>query len=303
MYGLRIDVDTHEGMRDGVPAIRATLDKYGFKGSFFFSYGPDNSGRAVLRAFRKRGFLKKMLRTNAASMYGVRTMLSGTLLPSRPIANAFPQIALDCVKSGHEVGLHAWDHVAWQDHLGEWSDDRIRGELQKGVDAHAKLFGEKPKCSAAPAWFATERSLAIQDEFGFDYSSDCRTSDWDCEGPFLPKWGERVFKTPQIAASLQTLDELLGRQGYDLPLITTLWMGAGRRDSSVLTIHAEAEGRAYLTWFDGFCKAVQQGGNKLVPVREIVARGVAKEKHGLKTRRVCLQEIPGRAGEVLYVKK
>lgn len=303
MLGLRIDVDTHEGMREGVPALRDTLDKYGFKGTFFFSFGPDNSGRAVLRAFTKKGFVSKMFRTRATSMYGVRTMLSGTLLPARPVANAYADVARSCVKSGHEAGLHAWDHVAWQDGLQDWSEDRIRAEMRKGVDAFATIFGDAPRCAAAPAWYATERSLAIQDEFGFDYASDCRTADWDCEGPFLAKWGDRVFKTPQIAASIQTLDELLGRQGYDLQLIQRLWLGAGRRDTSILTIHAEAEGRAYLPWFDGICRTLRDVGNRFVPVREVVARGIEKEKHGLKTRKVFLQEIPGRAGAVLCVKK
>ena len=229
MLGLRIDVDTHDGMRDGVPAIRRTLDKYGFRGTFYFSFGPDNSGKAVLRAFTKKGFVGKMFRTNAASMYGIRTALSGTLLPARPVALAFPELARDCKKSGHEVGVHAWDHVGWQDQLDRWDDAKIRSEFGSAVDAFTQVFGEKPKTSAAPAWYATDRSLAAQDDFALDYSTDCRTFDWDCEGPFLPKWGDRTFKTPQIAASLPTLDELLGRQGYDLDLISKTWLGAARR--------------------------------------------------------------------------
>lgn len=303
MLGLRIDVDTHDGMREGVPALRALLDRHGFRGTFFFSFGPDNSGKAVLRAFTKKGFVEKMLRTNAASMYGIRTALSGTLLPAREIARAFPEVARECKKSGHEVGVHAWDHVGWQDRLHEWSEAKIREQFGRACGAFEEVFGEKPRCAAAPAWYATPASLAVQDEFGLDYASDCRTADWDCEGPFLPRYEGREFKTPQVAASLATLDELLGRQGYDLDLISKLWLGAARRGSSVVTVHAEAEGRRFLPWFDALCKTLQERGVPFVPVREIFERGKAKERHGLKLRTVSLQEIPGRAGRVLYVKR
>src|SRR5258708_30708895 len=87
---LKIDVDTFRGTRDGVPALLADLAAAGVRASFFFTLGPDNSGRAVLRVFRKRGFLGKMLRTNAARMYGWRTALYGPLLPAPELRRRRP---------------------------------------------------------------------------------------------------------------------------------------------------------------------------------------------------------------------
>ncbi|HEX4495997.1 MAG TPA: 4-deoxy-4-formamido-L-arabinose-phosphoundecaprenol deformylase, partial [Thermoanaerobaculia bacterium] len=78
--GLRVDVDTHDGMRDGVPRLLEVMAAEGVKATFYFAMGPDRSGLAVLNALRP-GFLKKMTRTGAASVYGWRTVLSGTLLP------------------------------------------------------------------------------------------------------------------------------------------------------------------------------------------------------------------------------
>jgi len=295
--GLRVDVDTHEGMRDGVPAIRETLGRHGFVGSFFFSFGPDRSGLAVLRAFRKPGFVAKMLRTNAVSMYGVRTALSGTLLPSRPIALAFPELARACRASGHEVGLHAWDHVAWQDHLPEWSIERAREELVKGATAFGEVFGSVPRCAAAPAWMATASSLRAQDALELDYATDCRCESPEDEGPFLPIYGGDEFQTPQIAASLPTLDECLGREGFDLDRVAELWLAAADRGTAVATIHAEAEGRAYREWFDHLCARLRERGGSFVPLGTLVTEALLP----LPRRTLELREIPGRAGPVAAV--
>src|SRR5258708_5782055 len=111
---LKIDVDTFRGTRDGVPALLADLAAAGVRASFFFTLGPDNSGRAVLRVFRKRGFLGKMLRTNAARMYGWRTALYGTLLPAPEIGRRCRATLAALLAARPEGGLPAWDPVTWQ---------------------------------------------------------------------------------------------------------------------------------------------------------------------------------------------
>jgi hypothetical protein len=83
ILGLKIDVDTYIGMKRGVPCLLSILGQFGIKATFYLSMGPDASGRAVLQLVKNPRFLKKMLRTNAGHLYGIKTALYGTLIPSR----------------------------------------------------------------------------------------------------------------------------------------------------------------------------------------------------------------------------
>src|ERR1700683_1573535 len=117
----------------------------GVAASFYVAMGPDNSGRAIVRVLRNPGFLKKMRRTRAVSMYGWRTILSGTLLPARPIALAFPEVMRELTRSGFEVGVHGYDHVLWQDRLDRIGD-AICGEIEEAFEAFRAVMGERSLC-------------------------------------------------------------------------------------------------------------------------------------------------------------
>src|SRR5574337_1828294 len=104
------------------------FDRLGLRASFFIAGGPDHSGRAIRRVFR-RGFVGKMLRTNAVSTYGWRTLLYGTVLPGPQIARSFPDTVRGLLRDGHEVGMHGYDHAYWQDRLPELSVDAVAAEL------------------------------------------------------------------------------------------------------------------------------------------------------------------------------
>ena len=44
--GLKVDVDTLRGTREGVPRLAALFKKLGVDATFYFSVGPDHTGRA-----------------------------------------------------------------------------------------------------------------------------------------------------------------------------------------------------------------------------------------------------------------
>lgn len=291
---LKIDVDTFRGTKDGIPAMLADLAEFGVRASFYWSLGPDRSGRAIFRVFTKPGFLKKMVRTNAAKMYGWKTALYGTLLPSPRIGRRCAAEIRQAGEAGHEVGLHAWDHVTWQDRLHRMSPKRVAAALDRGMAAFAEIYGERPHGFAAPAWYMTDDAFFALEARGFDYLSVSR----GVADPFYPRIRGRVLKTLEIPTTLPTLDEELGSAGitpetYVARLVERYRPGA----TEVLTVHAETEGLAYRNLFRDLLARHRQMGIETIPAAQYAAEWKGKAV----SRDVYMAEIPGRAGAVVCV--
>ena len=271
ILGLRIDVDTHEGMRDGVPRLLEVLGDVGVKGTFYFAMGPDRSGLAIVNVFTRPGFLTKMLKSGAPKIYSLRTMLSGSLLPSRPVATAFPDILRRADGEGHETGVHAWDHRRWQDRLPRFRQEEIIQELERGATAYVNILARKPLTFAAPAWYSCKGSLLHQETLGLAYASDCRGTE-----PFYPVIEEQPLRTPQVPATLPTLDETLGGKDKDAAAFFARMLGEVREGEwPVLTIHAELEGGPYANEFAAFLVNARVAGISVVPLKDLLADRLA----------------------------
>src|SRR5277367_6679825 len=138
--GLKVDVDTLRGTREGVPRLMALFKKYGVDATFYFSVGPDNTGRALRRVFRK-GFFRKVARTSVIKHYGFQTLLYGVLLPGPDIGLSAGTVLRSVHDAGFEVGLHTYDHVRWQDNVATASAAWTRAEFERGLAAFERVFG------------------------------------------------------------------------------------------------------------------------------------------------------------------
>ena len=112
-----------------------------------------------------------MIRTHAGSLYGFRTALYGTLLPSPKIALSFPELVVRLLREGHEVQFHAWDHRRWQDELFRQPEQWIREWFRRGLEGFESLTDKKATSFAAPGWFIDDRVISLVSELGLDYLS------------------------------------------------------------------------------------------------------------------------------------
>jgi undecaprenyl phosphate-alpha-L-ara4FN deformylase len=285
---LKVDVDTHVGLQRGVPALMALFERTGVAASFFISCGPDHSGRAIRRVFR-RGFLAKMRRTNAVGMYGWRTVLYGTLLPGPQIARAFPHLLRDLEAAGHEVGVHGYDHVYWQDRLASLPLAAVRAEFRRGCEVYSEIIGRPPRSFAAPGWQCTAESLLCEDEAGLLYHSDTRG-----QAPYRPRAGGRIFRTPEIPSTWPTLDETYGEVASEGNELVRFYVGCVREGLNVHTIHAEVEGMPHLTLFAQMLAALKPA----VEFVRLDSEAMRLDAHGLPVHDVMPRPIVGRHGTV-----
>jgi peptidoglycan/xylan/chitin deacetylase (PgdA/CDA1 family) len=285
---LKVDVDTHQGLGEGVPRLAHALTDAGVTATFFVAMGPDNSGRAIVRVLRNPGFLKKMRRTRAVAMYGLRTVLSGTLLPARPIALAFPDVIRALARSGFELGVHGYDHVLWQDRLDELGGG-IRDQIDEAFEVFRAVLGDRARSFAAPGWRTSAAALTLLDTLGLDYRSDTRGT-----APYQCAIGREIYATPEIPTTLPTMDEVMGPELADRDAIVRFYLD--RVSSTALnvhTIHAETEGMGQLETFVAMIHALKDRGARFVRLGEVAA---ALDRAALPVCEVVRTTLPGRAG-------
>jgi peptidoglycan/xylan/chitin deacetylase (PgdA/CDA1 family) len=289
---LRVDVDTLEGSLKGIPALLRMLDRQGMQASFYFSFGPDNSGKALRRIFRK-GFLDKMRRTNGAKLYGFKTMMYGVLIPAPIIWKRAAEQMRSAREAGHEVAIHGWDHVQYHDLLDRKSRRWLEDWFRDAHEAFATVFGQPARGAVSPAWRCNDTTLELQEAYGLDYAGDCRGFE-----PFYPRLQGRTLATLQVPTTLPTLDELLGLDGRTADQVNREVWDLIREDAlNVYALHTEVEGGALAGTFEAFLKGLKD--------REVRARTHADWVPELKAGNprildIGRREVPGRAGWVSF---
>jgi peptidoglycan/xylan/chitin deacetylase (PgdA/CDA1 family) len=289
---LKVDVDTDRGTREGVPPLVTLLEEFEAPACFLFSLGPDNTGKAIRRVFRP-GFFRKVSRTSVVRLYGVRTLLYGTLLPAPHIGSRNTDVMRSVRDAGFETGIHCHDHFKWQDHLSTMSLEETRAEFALALEEYHRIFGCDARAAGVPGWQATAASRQVYDEAGLLYSSDTRG-----ERAYFPELAGRVFETLEIPSTLPTFDELLGRPEFPDDAIVRHYASLlqGNRPN-VLTLHAEIEGMMKLPLFREVMTAWRDMGANFVRMDDL-ARELAGNRKNIPIHALTMAEIDGRSGKV-----
>lgn len=289
---LKVDVDTWRGTRVGVPQLLSLLDRHRVRATFLFSLGPDHTGRALRRVFRP-GFLQKVGRTSVLSHYGLLTLMYGVVLPGPHIANRESQLLRSVAAAGHEVGVHCYDHVRWQDGVATEGLDWTRQELQRAVDAFQQVFAVAPTVHGAAGWQINHHVPELETTMGFRYASDCRGRE-----PFLPIVEGQVSPCPQLPTTLPTLDELLGRDGWcednlHEPVLRHARIPAPK--GHVFTLHAELEGMKLMPVLDRLLGKWHAEGRSIDALDALFSR---LDPATLPQHPLIWGEVPGRSGKL-----
>ena len=287
---LKVDVDTYRGTREGVPRLIDILKKHGARATFLFSLGPDHTGRAITRVFR-RGFLSKVSRTSVATHYGLKTLMYGTLLPGPDIGLTCRDILRRTRDEGFEVGIHTWDHVKWQDGVARAGAAWTEAQMRLAADRFAEVFGDAAAVHGAAGWQMNIHAFRLAQRLGFDYGSDTRGTQ-----PFVPVIRAEPMACPQLPTTLPTLDELLGVGEITADNVVGLLLKASENPlptGHVYTLHAELEGGKLAPVFESLLSGWKAMGYELAAMADLYA---TLQMPRLPRHEVVDGEVAGRSG-------
>ena len=287
---LKVDIDTLRGTLEGVPALLRLFDRLDVRATFLFSLGPDHTGRAIRRVLR-RGFLAKVGRTSVTRHYGYKTLLYGTLLPGPDIARRGAEVMRSVRAAGHEVGIHAFDHVRWQDYVMRRDAKWTQREMHKAVESFQWVFDTAASTHGAAGWQINQHALALEVEYGFAYASDTRGTH-----PFIPVVSGLPRPCPQLPTTLPTLDEIIGLNGYTEENAHERILRDSTHQNThghVYTLHAELEGMKLLPVLRKLLQTWAANGNMIGALDDLFQ---SLDRDGLPHHSIIQGTIPGRSG-------
>jgi undecaprenyl phosphate-alpha-L-ara4FN deformylase len=289
---LKVDVDTCTGTLKGVPALIKLFERFNAKATFLFSVGPDNTGRAIRRIFRK-GFLQKVGRTSVLSNYGLGTLMNGVLKPGPHIGKRAAPVMRQVVAEGHEAGIHCYDHVLWQDFVAGKDLGWTRREMNKAFEAFVEAVGIQPQTIGAAGWQLNRHVIELEQQMGFNYASDVRG-----QSPFFPSMEGVSSTCIQLPTTLPTLDEIIGSDGIDSSNCWKTILEKSREPLAyghVYTLHAELEGMKLIPAMEKLLEHWQAEGFEFVTLDQLYR---SLDKSTLPKQDINWGEVDGRSGHL-----
>ncbi|HRX71299.1 MAG: polysaccharide deacetylase family protein [Gammaproteobacteria bacterium] len=293
LLALKVDVDTLRGTLEGVPRLVELFQRHRTDATFLFSLGPDHTGWAIRRVFR-RGFLGKVQRTSVLEHYGLKTLLYGTLLPGPDIGRRAGDVMRSVRDAGFETGIHCWDHVLWQDHVAQADREWTMEQMNKAVDRYREIFGAAATVHGAAGWQMNDHALRLTGELGFAWCSDSRGAH-----PFLPVVDGATIACPQFPTTLPTLDELIGVDGITPDHVADRLLAMTQTKPNtghVFTLHAELEGMKFLPILDRLLTGWRKQSYCLGALRTLAGE---INLDALPHHAVTERTVPGRTGTLL----
>lgn len=288
---IKVDVDTYRGARLGVPRLGRLLKELKVPASFFLSLGPDRSGIAVSRVFTQPSFLRKMRRSRAVSTYGLRTVLSGTLLPPPMIGRKCADNYRRLADMGFEVGVHAWDHFGWIGRGDNLDEPYVARQWERSAEVFSLLFGFSPASFAAPGWIVNSAALNYLSGRGLSYLSLSRG-----QGPYFLSGSHGTML--EIPTTLPTTDELMsGHHSSPTGLAARFIDMMSAEGLHVWTVHAEVEGMACRPMLWRVITALRDKGAQFVTLCQVADRIIGGHESAPRCE-MKAAAVPGRAGLV-----
>src|SRR3989442_12445391 len=109
---------------------------------------------------------------------------------------------------GFEVGVHAWDHVKWQDGLDGACAEWTGKQMKLACDRFTDIFKEAPRTHGAAGLQMNVHATPPAQVLRFENCSHTPEM-----YPHLPVWDAQLIRFPQLPQTPPTLDVPISTEG------------------------------------------------------------------------------------------
>lgn len=229
---LRVDIDTIGGFSFGVPKLEKILKELDVPATFFVPTGPDNTGKNLFQILRKREW--KKLRYSRIRRFGrqKKNLIFSLFLdgPDFEAQKGFTEKLLQLISSGHEIGLHGYNHELWVRTFQGLDEQAQEDMIMEGFKRIPKQIRDKIKGFASPGFKTSKHLFKVLDSLGITYVSDLNL----CEEGSVNFWNNQssIPQSPTLIPINQPLIQELYYSGSTASQIYDLYKARLKKKKS-----------------------------------------------------------------------
>lgn len=292
---IRVDIDTHNGLKKGIPKILDILKKYSISATFYCVMGSDTMGQHIKR-FKNPEYWKRIFKINPIKFiknYNIKSFFYGTILKGPQVVEGNEKILNEIINKGHQLGIHGYNHCEWADNIYSASSEWIREDIEKAYLKFHEILKFYPETFAAPNWRSNEKVFKVEEEFNFKFVSDMRGY-----SPFYPDVNCKKFKILQIPATLPCFHEVRQNGLNEKQIINRIIKNINENEYGIFTIHDWYEGCICSEMLDSFLGECIIKGLSFDTLDNIYA----KQKDIAVYSDIMYKKVNGGIGEVTHQK-
>ncbi len=212
-FCLRVDVDTFEGLKKGLPKVKKIAEDLECPATIFLSLGKYETGRNIKYLLEQRRekslyVIPMWQRTNW------RDLLRGVIFPIKRIGQEEKDFLNSINQSKWcEIHPHGYNHVVWAHNFHKFGEEKTQEYLAKAFQEYSKLFNKEPIANAAPNFNYNSNYLKLLKNKNLIFASDTKYSK-----PFYPLYNlkdaeEQNVSVLQLPVTEVSIEDLM-RRGY-----------------------------------------------------------------------------------------
>jgi hypothetical protein len=203
-FCLRVDVDTFEGLRKGIPEIHTLAKELDIPLTVYLSLGKYATGRNI---FRKIKHKEKLTAIPPWRRNSIVSLTRGVILPPKRIGKSAQNMLKDYNnRDSIEIHPHGYNHVKWSSSFIQFTKEKTSEYINKMFSEYKIIFGSKPIANAAPNFQSNKYYFQIMKEKKVEFLADFKHHE-----PFYVQFetNNDLQNILQLPVTEPTLEDLL----------------------------------------------------------------------------------------------